>query len=186
MSPVIIVSLFSFCTVSSLLDSVYTKFLHWCFDELGGRYNAAIKNWLAFLKEISSHIISRLSHSKSFLLVYRIPSLIYAPTPPSICLQFLYSKLQPPISTSVKFLWDKNVSLSEKMLTLLLNKKSATKSFFPSIRLMFLWKTEKPCLVSKSCRLVCVCTDPGHVSISPHNKSNKYMTLLADKRFNVV
>ena len=60
------------------------KFLFEYFELYGGRHSTPTTNDLQFLELVSSQIISKSSVSRSTLLVYGIPFLMYAPTPPPL------------------------------------------------------------------------------------------------------
>ena len=136
-----IVSLSSYESLFKTSLIVLRKFLFEYFELSGGRYSTPTTNDLQFLKLISCQIISKSSVSRSTLLVYGIPFLMYAPTPPPLASpldQLLDSKSNPLIAGSNTSSGDMNVSDRKKIsIFVLLNKISDMITFFPCTPLMF-------------------------------------------------
>ena len=111
------------------------KFLFEYFELSGGCYSTPTTNDLQFLKLTSSQVISKSSVSRSTLLVYGIPFLMYAPTPPPLASpldRLLDSKSNPLIAGSNTSSGDMNVSDRKKIsIFVLLNKISDVIPFFP-------------------------------------------------------
>ena len=133
-SPIRVVSLSSYGSLFKTSLNDLRKFLFEYFELSRGWYSTPTANDLQFLKLISSQVISKSSVSRSTLLVYGIPFLMYALTPPPVAPldRLLGSKSNPLIVGSNASSQDMNVSDRKKISTfVLLNKISDMIPFFP-------------------------------------------------------